>query len=84
MKNRYEQRLIYENNYFAATKKVLGRKPHAVLTKQNYQGLTLNTHEIELINKDLKISRSRVIKAYQNLLVNNIKPAHPDVVRELR
>lgn len=83
MRNRHELRLIYEN-YLAQVKKILGRKPHQVLTKQNYQGLKLRTQEVELIVKDLKIPRGRVLKAYQNLLIMNIKPAHPDSIRELK
>lgn len=64
MRNRHELRLIYDNNYLAQAKKILGRKPHQVLTKENYQGLKLRTQEVELIVKDLKIPRGRVLKSY--------------------
>jgi len=64
MRNRFELRLIYDNNYFSQAKKVLGRKPHQVLTKANYVGLKLRIQEVDLIVRDLKVPRSRVLKAY--------------------
>ena len=40
--------------------------------------------EIETIKGDLKINRSRTLRHFSNLLIDNIKPAHPDHVRELK
>jgi hypothetical protein len=55
-----------------------------VIDSKTYPSLKLKVQELSLIYRDLKISKSRALRAYQNLLVDNIKPAHPDAVRVLK
>lgn len=84
VRDRYEQQLILKKKYFKCMKSVFSPKPKACITKKNFGTMKLSMLEIETIKRDLKINRSRTLRHFQNLLIDNIKPAHPDHVRELK
>lgn len=66
--------MIIKNGFFKHLKSKVTCLPKS--------GLTMT--EIEVIKTNLKISRSRVLKHYENMMIERIKPGHPEKVRALK
>ena len=84
MRDSFELDLMLKHNYFLPAQRVIGSPSQPLITKKNYSGLKLTVQELNLIQRDLKINKSRILRSYQCLLIDHIKPAHPDAVRVLK
>ena len=84
VRDSFETHLMLRHNFFLPAQRVMETPPQSLITKQNYSGLKLTVQELNLIQWDLKINKSRILRSYQWLLIDHIKPAHPDAVRVLK
>jgi hypothetical protein len=71
-----EIKLIWQENYFSAFKKLFKNKriSSSYITHQNFDQLHLSSEEINIIMKKLKLSKQRIIRCFELIMLAKLDP----------